>query len=406
MRKTYTTLLSAIQQMPVVNTHAHQNPRIDGPDFDLDKLLRCSYTGWLNYTWDETKESREAFLSKVRYNSFFHWLEEGLKNLYGFNRHLTPEIWDDLSRQIQTDHQQPGHWSKILTERCRYRSIIQDSFWNPGDNNDNPDLYHPAFRINAFLFSCRLDSSDHNQNNALHLYNQAKDVACLDEYVNLIRKVIAEKQDQGCVALKLPIAYDRGLDFQEVSQQSAEQAFKRLKISANSEDMQIFQNYILFQICAIAAERRLPLQVHTGMGKLERSHAMWFEQVIRKNPATTFVLLHCSYPWIDDLLALMRTYANVYPDLAWLPQLGSYEARKMISAIVECGAAHKACWGCDTWTPEESLGSLLAFQTILSEALAEKVESSYLSISDAEWIAEHITSKNAEAIYSPACESM
>jgi hypothetical protein len=28
--------------------------------------------------------------------------------------------------------------------------------------------------------------------------------------------------------------------------------------------------------------------------------------------------------------------------------------------LIEAGAAERVCWGCDTWTPEESYGSRLA----------------------------------------------
>ena len=71
----------------------------------------------------------------------------------------------------------------------------------------------------------------------------------------------------------------------------------------------------------------------------------------------------------------------------------------MLHDLIEAGAAHKVGWGCDTWTPEESYGSLLAFRQILTTVLAEKVESGYLSLASAREVAGQILSGNAREIY-------
>lgn len=109
-----------------------------------------------------------------------------------------------------------------------------------------------------------------------------------------------------------------------------------------------------------------------------------------KNPQTKFVLLHCSSPWIYDTIALVRTFPNTYPDLSWLPQLTSSGACRMIHDLIEAGAADKTCWGCDTWTPEESLGSLYAFRHVLSKALAKKNEEGYLGSEEAKKVVQQI----------------
>ncbi len=64
--------------------------------------------------------------------------------------------------------------------------------------------------------------------------------------------------------------------------------------------MKDFQDYLFFQVCQVAAELRLPLQVHTGTGQGKNTNALCLLEAIQKNPETQFVLLHCSYPWIQD----------------------------------------------------------------------------------------------------------
>ena len=130
-----------------------------------------------------------------------------------------------------------------------------------------------------------------------------------------------------------------------------------------------------------------------------RSNALWITEAIWENPQTKFILLHCSSPWIQDTVALVRSFPNTYPDLSWLPQLTSSGTRQMIHDLIEAGADQKVCWGCDNWTPEESYGSLLAFRHVLGTALAEKVEGGYFSLEDALCIARQFTTENARDLY-------
>ncbi len=59
----------------------------------------------------------------------------------------------------------------------------------------------------------------------------------------------------------------------------------------------------------------------------------------------------------------------------------------------------KICWGCDTWTVEESYGSLLAFRFSLCKVLSEKIADGYLSVNNAKDIINKILFDNAQNIY-------
>jgi predicted TIM-barrel fold metal-dependent hydrolase len=201
---------------------------------------------------------------------------------------------------------------------------------------------------------------------------------------------------RGCVALKVPVAYDRRLDFTETSKQAAQSAFYEDRSEA---DIKAFQDYLFFEICKMASEESLPIQVHTGMGRLRQSNAMWLREAIEKNPATKFVLLHCSYPWTQDISALLRYYPNVYPDLSYLPLLSTVACQHTLHDMIEGGTSEKLCWGCDTWTPEESYGSLLAFRHSMVRTMTEKVESGYLSLEDARTVMDNIAYHNAKSLY-------
>jgi len=399
MNPTIAGLQEFIEAQPVVNTHSHQDLSLARGGLDLEKCFRNSYVAWCGVPWEATRASRARLLEKIRLNSYFVWLERALQALYGLSEPLSADNWEILSERLQAAHQQAGYWPNLLRERCRYESIVEDAYWDPGSDNGLPDLFTPTFRVNSFFFGYSPLARDHDGNNALHIYREGQAVDAFDDYLAFVRDHIALKRRQGCVALKLPIAYDRGLDFEAVSQTRAEAAFQRLQSADSPADAKAFQDYLAYYVCEVAREYDLPLQIHTGMGKLERSNALWLKTLIQANPETRFVLLHCSSPWIEDTVALVRTYPNLYPDLAWLPQLTSEGARRMLHDLIEAGAAHKVGWGCDTWTPEESYGSLMAFRHVLATALAEKVESGYLSLASARDVARGILSENAREIY-------
>ena len=165
------------------------------------------------------------------------------------------------------------------------------------------------------------------------------------------------------------------------------------------EDIRYFQNYLFWKICEIAAELSLPLQCHTGMGQITNTNILQLNDVIKSNPETKFVLLHCGFPWLDDLFPMVDGYQNVYPDLTWVPLLSYTASNRVLHQLIEMSQIDKICWGCDTWTVEESYGSLLAFRFSLCRVLTEKIEDGYLSVSNAKDIIDKILFDNAGKLY-------
>ncbi len=397
MNTIYDELLFYMENLPVISTHSHHMNVIDSGGLDLDALLRNSYVNWCGVPFDETLASRRDFLDKVRYNSYFIWLQKSLQAIYHMDEPLTAENWDVFSNKIREANKDTGKHIELLKSVCRYEKIILDAYWDPGSNNGYPELFTPAFRVNMFFFGYSPEVEDHSGKNALRIYN--KEIKDIDEYVAFMRYAIQEKKQLGCVALKSAIAYDRGLDFTEATKDQAQKALGCKGHMADTDDIKAFQDYIFFQVCKIAAEFDLPFQCHTGLGKLEKSNAMWLQEAIVKNPDTKFVLFHCSYPWLDDVNGLLHLYPNVYPDLCWLPLISTSAAVRMLHELIEVGTIDKICWGCDTWTSEESYGALLAIRQVLADVLTDKINAGYLNLNDALVIADNLLLKNARKLY-------
>jgi hypothetical protein len=422
-------LNAAIAAIPAINTHCHQLPDREYQQFGLDALLRNSYINWCGVTWEANRASREHLFQQVCTRSVYVWLQKGLQSLYGVNQALDAESWPEWDQRLRSAHQDPA-WSRFALEwRCHYSRLVLDAYWDPGSDNGWPRLAAPSFRVNAFFFGYSTQSIDADGNNPYRLYSRPL-ITDLDEYLGLVHQIIVEKKAAGCVALKVPLAYDRGLDFVETPAIEARNAFARLvafspKMSndlgdehptipsnapsglaanplpegADAQDVKRFQDYLFFEICQMAAELGLPVQIHTGAGQGLRTNALNLLPAIQANPETRFVLLHGSYPWTQDASLLASFHANVFPDLSILPLIAPTACKAFLHDLLEGSNPGKITWGCDTWTPEESCGSRLALNQVLAGTLAEKVTAGYFTLEDAYRLVEQILVGNARVLY-------
>jgi len=409
---------------PKVSSHCHQLPERQLVGFDLEALLRNSYINWCGLDWGPTEAQRAAFFAELGTNSYLVWLRRGLTELYPGCAPLSAASWAEWDARLRAAYRDGGHAREVLTEKCGYRRMLLDAYWQPGSDNDAPALFAPSYRVNAFFFGYSRAAGDHDGNNpyALETHPFLRD---LDEYEAWLRASIRARRAAGCVALKLPIAYDRGLDFQPVDDDQARRAFARLTASPGAaeapgpgqapsnapqrpgapagvdpQDVRAFQDALFFRLCAIAAEFDLPLQIHTGSGQGRRTNAARLQDAIERCPTTRFVLLHCGYPWIQELGFLVEKYPNVYPDLSLLPLVSTRGCVTALHDLLERSSLGRLAWGCDTWTPEESCGALLAFRQCLATALAEKVVEGYFSRPEAERVITAILWNNPRRIYS------
>lgn len=385
-----------ISNTEVINTHSHHLQDNFYNNFDLYKLLEHSYVAWCNVNFDKSLESRINYLNKVRYKSYFIWINKSINKLYGFNEKLNVDNWDKYSNIINDAYKQKSWHKTILKENCKYNKVIIDAYWNPGSNNGDKELFTSTFRIDPLLFGFDKNIKNHDGNNAYSLYGcHFNDI---DSYVSFIKQLIKEKIDNGCVALKCAIAYDRNLSFKKTSKQLAQKVFDDNE-NITKKEITDFQNYIFYKICEIAALYNVPIQCHTGLGCMEKTNAINMLDVIRDNPNTKFILFHGSFPWSDDVVGLLHSYQNVYVDICWLPILSPTLAELSLHQLIEVGTSDKICWGCDTWTSEESYGARLALNHVLSNVLFDKIQKDYLDINDAQQITRNILYNNSKKLY-------
>jgi len=389
-------LLRAAIGIAPINTHCHHLPDSRQHPHDLDFILDKSYVAWAGLSPGNRSESRQEYLAQVRHKSYFVWLERALQDIYGFSGRIGAGNWDDISRMILAANGDPARHVDLLTGKCGYASAILDCYWNPGDDNGHPDFFRPTFRVDPFLWAYAPDKKTRDGWSFGGLFRSG--LTDLDALRLYMKETILAFKAKGCVALKSAIAYERGLAFTGRTAAEASFALKRGE-AASQVDIEAFQSFMFFEACRLAGEAGLPFQVHTGLGGLRGTRALDLLDAIEGHPETKFVLFHGSYPWSDDICALVHNHRNVFVDLCWLPLISPTRARVFVKEMVELGTADRMSWGCDTWTGEESYGALLAVRDALSSAFGDLVDENWLSLEDARACIERVLRGNAVGLY-------
>lgn len=391
-------LREAVYTGTLFSSHEHYCDLGGEPHIDVNTLISNSYLDeeWTFLKTGTDSSARATFLSSLRSKSYLRWFRGSLQTLYGAQKPLSVENWKEYDQRISEMRRGKDFLKNVYRKYCLYECIVQDSYWSPGEMPQEFDFFHATFRINSFLYSYSRSSEDHNGNNARRLYGF--DTDDIDEYVQHMELVIAEKMEGGCVALKSALAYDRPIAFEEVDKSMAARVLK--KSEPDEKEVRLFGDYILHQICRIAQERGIPFQIHTGLGLLWGSNPMNFEPIIRAYPGASFVLFHGGYPWCHVIGGLLHNYPNVHADLVWLPLISPTAAVDSLHEWLEVSnSIYRLEWGSDCKTPEESYGATLAFRNVLFTVLSQKIEAGYFDLDTALQISRLIGLENAKTLY-------
>jgi len=400
MNGRYRELQDFMQGLRVVNTHCHHQPDVFfEDDFGLNNIIEKSYAAWCGYELGATDKEREIFIINLKHRSFFFWLERALRELYGITEELSAETFSLFDEKIRETYQKDkGRHISLMKEACGYDKVILDAYWDTGSTCGHPELFSATFRVDSYMVAYDRDKTDHDDNNASAAFGI--EFENTDAVIAHIEQKLAEGKQKGVVAIKCATAYDRGVDFEPASKERASKVFKVSRENRRKEDEKAYEDYLFHEVCALAGGMKLPFQIHTGLGALGKTNAMQLLPAIQSHPDTKFVLFHGGYPWTDDVLGLAHLFPNqIYPDLCWLPLISPGKAESFIAEIVDIVQSGALCWGCDSWTAEESYGALLAARHVLAKTFSAKIEDGIFSVADACDYIKGIMYDNAKALY-------
>ena len=371
-----------------VDTHCHHLADAQFTGVDLKFLYDHSYCDWMDHYPDDARDV-PAFLRRNGGNSYFYWLQTAIEALYGLP--VTGENLQGLDAAISAAYRDGAHHLRILEDNCRYDKVLLDNYAHTGHVDSAGAFFVPVLRCNMFVVCNCASRRDHNGNNP-DMYIPGIYSRDFDGYLEAVKNYVL-----GHRILKFAIAYDEGNRVENFDKARAAAAYNQERPTPDA--YRDFYGYMVYYICSVAAENGLVAQFHTVLGRLEATSAFFLRRLIEALPALKFDLFHGGYPWMDDLLALLHNFPNVYADLCWLPLISTSAAKRFLREALEVGGAHRLLWGCDTWTSEESYGAVLAFRRVVSETLAQMHVEGYFSQEEACYIAGRIWRGNAAELY-------
>ena len=231
----------------------------------------------------------------------------------------------------------------------------------------------------------------------------------LDQLMSAQEALLDAFTAKGVAAVKIFLAYQRTLQFDRCSQAEAARAFDRIwlsrKLDLTFADLKPLQDFMTRRLVGLAAERRLPVQIHTGLQEgngnhLENSKPTLLTDLILDYPTAQFVLFHAGYPWGGQVSAMAKNFPNVHADLCWMSTVSPAFAARTLDEWIETIPANKIfAVGGDSNYAEGAYGHCNRARRVACDVLGGKVAQGWFTGAEAAWMAGRILRENARELY-------
>jgi hypothetical protein len=405
-----------VDQMRVVDTHEHlMNPA------GISKSGMCDFTLLLHHYADDDLKS--AGMSKPGFERILSdslsvpdkWKEietywNGSSNtaynravlltaekLFGIND-INAGTVVELSARIKNAYK--GDWlNQVLKDKCRLDYVVVD-----GSDRSFGD---PAM----FRYVKRFDYINIDSRGKIGAISKRcnSEMNTLDDLVSAMEKEFRESFRDGCVAVKIGVAYNRILFFDEVSREKATESLNKIMIHGSDaslpfEEVKPLQDYLTHRLLDLASEEKIPVQIHTGLQAgdgniIENSNPVHLANLFLKFRDVKFILFHGGYPYGGELATLAKNFRNVYIDMCWLYIISPSYSERYLNEWLETVPANKImAFGGDFHNVEGVYGHLLFARQVVANVLIEKVRSRYITENEAIKIAGMILHDNALSV--------
>ena len=288
-----------------------------------------------------------------------------------------------------------------LTRRCFEASKLQAIFL---DDGFLPDEILPLEWHEQFVPVQRILRLEYLAQNLM------SEIEDFQIFVERFRNEI-DPPPAGVVAFKSIVAYRTGLDIQLTPREAAERSFYAIKQDSQHKPLRLANkplvDFLVTQALEIAAKHRLPVQFHTGFGDpdldLRLGNPLYMRSLLedRRFRNAPIVLLHASYPYVQEAGYLASVYPQVYLDFGLaVPFLSVAGMRKTVQQLLELAPTSKLMYSSDAHNIPELyyLGAKWG-REVLGWVLDEAVKDSDLTVKEAESVARAILSENARTLH-------
>ncbi|MBW7996480.1 MAG: amidohydrolase family protein [Candidatus Glassbacteria bacterium] len=426
----YQRIKSAVDSIRLIDTHEHQ----------ITEQLRLNHHAdlffWLVQPWGFTQNTdsdmmaaglseadrlfiadpknsdveRWAKLSPyweaAKYTSYSIPVRIAARDIHGISD-IDNDNWWELNRKIK-EADKPGIRNKILHELAGIDLLILDKIvWVDSSlNNGPPPRTVMVKRFDDFTLEDNFVQPSPKDIRAI-ADKYGVEIRTLDDFLEALDLAFQSIKEKGYyVGLKSAMAYDREILFRDTPRRDAEEIFSELiEHSLEHPQRRPFEDFMMHQVVRRAGEHGLPIQFHTGAqlgpgNKITNAKPTLLLNLIQKYPQTKFVIFHGGFPYMGELTAILKNYANVYLDMCQMPVFSMSVTREWLHKWLETVPVTKInLFGGDSMFLEGSYGHSVIARRVAAEVLTEKVEEGYLSTNEAIHISRRILRENAIELY-------
>lgn len=425
-------LQQAINAIPLFDSHSHAagfdlgTPLDDRAGRSLPQILTNDYLLYLRqsccspeqvaemdreWTVDEADAHFRAIqplLDQCRGLSTYAVLREGLRELFPFDepditlgncRHLNERIVKTYrSLGERAWHREVARKANVFREVqiCMFPYVAEHWQELPAEERSaQSGLILPSLVLDGYFFSGFAANNEARKRSMVAVGCQPTNY---EDYLQFCRTVLGRFIELGGNSVKLLAGYVRTLRFEKVGHSEAAALFHRGVEDLTPADLQRLQDNLARHLFAMAAERGLPMLVHTGYSMpTEWTDPEHLTGVLADPECAALKIGLCHSGWVfgDAALMMARSFRNCYFDLSWIPMLSPDRGRQMLSLAVDTLPANKIMIGTDCGSTEAFLGAARLIRRVVSEVLSEKVHAGQFSRAVAETLARKILVGNA-----------
>jgi predicted TIM-barrel fold metal-dependent hydrolase len=236
----------------------------------------------------------------------------------------------------------------------------------------------------------------------------------LKTYLGAVETLLERQRQRGFVGIKWhTLAYVRDIHYPLPDENAAARGLDRiLRMPAEGghgaetpvgfDEMRPFQDLVQHYLVQYASEVGWPVQIHTGIfgrsygAQVSHANPTHLVDLFLRYPKVRFDILHASYPYMRELTALVKMFANVRINTAWLDILAPRAAKQYLREWTSSVPINKIhAFAADQGSILSSCAYAEMVRDNLAEVLAGEVADGSLSEDEAMHIAARWLHDNA-----------
>ena len=417
----FQALHEAIAAIPLIDTHEHIKPEatLAGRTWSLFDFLEHYVSsdlvsaGMSREALEKLRQPDNGLSLEERWNLMApYWpfakttgygraMTAYMRDLFGIDD-INETTWAELSRRINDARSRPGWYRTVLKDKANIDCSLVITW--PGE---------PVAVDRAFFRAVPILDHYAIPGTRAELEQLEKEAACsiqtLDQLLTAQETMLDAFTRQGIAAVKIFLAYRRTLRFDRVSKTEAARVFDRIWLSQTQDlafdDLKPLQDFMTRTLIGRAAERGLPIQIHTGLQEgngnyLDNSNPALLTNVIMEYSDARFDLFHAGYPFTGELAAIAKYFPNVSADLCWVQAISPHVFKRTLHEWIDTIPANKIfAGGGDSNYVEGAYGHCTLARRLVAEVLAERVEQGAMDRAGALWYAGRILRENAREFF-------